>query len=279
MSRSQQNQTFNQGQQENQTYNTNAQNAFNQAQQGVSNYGSQLAKFSSSNPYTQGGEFQTAQNQQLADTANAGANQTAQAIQSAAVRTGSNPAGAIAASEEVAQQNQRTLGDQQAKANQERIGAEAGYNAKALAGYQTQQQMQDQLAQQQASAAQGALGTQEQAANTPSFGDMLGAGLINGFGQIGSAAIGKYCWLAAELWGGWTDPRTELMRLWLGRDFGRRWYGAPLVAAYARFGERLAAAIRVRPKLRRAVDWIFSAGLKRAQAWEQAQLIEFRESL
>ncbi len=179
MSRSQQNQTFNTAQGENQTYNTNAQQAFDKAQQGVTGYGSQLAKFASSNPYVQGGQYQTVQNQELADTANAGANATKQAIEGASVRTGANLGGAVAGAQEVAQQNQRTMGTQEAQANAQRIASEAGYNQTSLGGYQTEQQMQDQLAAQQAGAAQNALGTQEQAANTPSFTDMLGQGLIS----------------------------------------------------------------------------------------------------
>lgn len=189
MSRSQQGQVFQQGQQENQTYNQNAQDAFNKAQGDVGTFQGQLSKFASSNPYTQGGEFQTAQNQNLADVSQGTADATKQAVESAAVRTGANMGGAVAGAEEVAQQNQRTLGNQVANANQARIGSEAGYNEKALQGYQTAQQMQDQLAQQQASAAQGALGTTEQAANTPSFTDMLGQGLIS----AGDSFAGAYC--------------------------------------------------------------------------------------
>lgn len=190
MSRGQQGQLFDTATGQNQTYNQNAQTAFNKAQTGVTDYGTQLGKFAASNPYVQGGQYSTSQNQSLADTANAGANATSQALQSAAVHGGANPAQAIAAGEEVSQQNQRTLGQQDANANTTRIGDEAGYNAQALAGFGTQEGMQDQLATQQAQAAQGTLGTAETAAQTPSFLDELGQGLVSG---IGGASINTFC--------------------------------------------------------------------------------------
>lgn len=193
MSRSQQNQVYDQEQKTNQTYNQNAQNAFQQAQQGVTDYKNQLGKFTASNPYTQGGEFQTSMNKQLGDTANAGAKSAAQAIQSAAVRTGSNPAGAIAASEAIADQNERNLATQEGNADAQRIGNEAGYNQTALSATAIPEQMQDTLAQQQAATAQGAAGTEEQAAQTPSFMDMLGNGLIQAGVGFASGAGGAMC--------------------------------------------------------------------------------------
>lgn len=178
MSRGDQKQVLNTATAENTAYNTNAQTAFNKAQGDVGTFQSQLAKFAGANPYVEGGQYATSQNQTLADTANAGANATAQAIQSAAVHGGANPAQAIAASEEVAQQNQRNLGVADANANQTRIGSEVGYNEKTLGGYQTAQQMQDQLAQQQGTLANSALDTAENAAKQPSFMDELGQGIL-----------------------------------------------------------------------------------------------------
>ena len=182
MSRAQQGQIFDTATAQNATENANAQTAFTKSQADVGTYQDALAKFASADPYVQGGQYATSQNQTLADTANAGANATAEALQTAAVHGGANPAQAIAASEEIAQQNQRSLGTADANANQTRIGAEAGYNEKALGGYQTAQQMQDQLANQQGQLANSVLGTAETAAQTPSFMDELGQGLIGGAG-------------------------------------------------------------------------------------------------
>src|SRR5208283_2378589 len=167
MSRGQINQTFGTASNQNQDYTTNATTAFGKAQgdvnlgQGdVNTFQSQLAKFKAANPYVQGGEYAISQNQSLADTANAGAIATRQALESAAVHGGANPAPAIAGAEEVAQQNQRTLGSEEAKANQERITGEAGYNEKALGGYRTAGEMQNAVTGQQGTLAsqQGQLG-------------------------------------------------------------------------------------------------------------------------
>jgi hypothetical protein len=149
---------------QNQSYNADAKSGFTAAQNDIGTYQSQLAKFSGANPYVQGGEYSTSQNQVLANTANAGANANAQVLQDAAVHGGANPAQAIAASEQVAQQGQRTLGEAEATANQQRIGAEAGYNEKTLSGYQALPQMQGNLANQQGALSQEALATEGKAA-------------------------------------------------------------------------------------------------------------------
>ena len=190
MSRSQQNTTFNTSQSENQGYNANANSSYNAAQADEGNYESELGKYSSENPYGEGGEYQTATNQQLSNTADAQAQAAGQAIQSAAVRTGSNPAGAIAATEAMNEQNTRNLSSAEASATQQRIGDEAGYNQNILNASQQPASFEAELSGQQGQLAQGALGTQEQAAQTPSFMDELGNGLI-GAGVGYAASQGK----------------------------------------------------------------------------------------
>jgi hypothetical protein len=96
--------------------------------------------------------------------------------------------------------------------------------------------------------------------------DELGQGLIGSAGTLGSAAISK-CWIAAELWGGWTDPRTVLVRSWLTEEFGRRWYGRPVLAAYRLWGERTAKAIQTKRRLRSIFQWIFNRALGAAKRW------------
>jgi hypothetical protein len=268
----------------------------------IGNFASQLGKFGAANPYVQGGEMATTQNQSLADTANAGANATAQALQSAAVHGGANPAQAIAASEEVAQQNQRTLGGQEAAANESRIGSEAGYNEKTLAGYQAIPGMQGQvtgslgnvvsqqgqLANEQGELANAAEGIAAKEAETPSFLDTLGSSFAS---SLGKWAGGGGCWIAAELWGGWDDERVKLVRLWLWNDFNRSWYGWLLVKAYGRYGERLAKVIHwpqsgwpgtprwQRRLLRAFFGWLFGRALIAARRWEQWQFDTFRQNL
>src|SRR6185437_1588112 len=91
-----------------------------------------LSKFASSNPYVQGGEFETATNKELADTANSTANAAKAHEQALAQRTGQNPQAAVAAGEAEQQAAQRTLADQEAKATEGRVGKEAGYNQQVL---------------------------------------------------------------------------------------------------------------------------------------------------
>lgn len=189
MSRAQQGQVTQQAQQENSTYNTNANTSFDTTNKDIASYGDAVGAFKAANPYVQGGQAEVAADQQLADTSAGQAKAAGQAIQSAAVRTGQNAGGAIAATENMQEENERNLVGEEGKATADRLAAgstyaEAGLNDQAkVAG------LQDDVAQQQAQAAQGALGTQEQAANTPSFMDELGQGLIGG----GEAAITAFC--------------------------------------------------------------------------------------
>lgn len=270
MSRSQQGTVFNTAQGENQTYNANAQSSYGNAQAAEQGFEKQLGKYASENPYTQGGEFQTAVNRQLTNAADAGAQSAGQALQSAAVRTGQNPAGAIAATEAMQQENTRNLGGQEALATQNRIGNEATYNQGVLGETAQPAGFEAQLSGQQAEAAQGALGAQESAAQTPSFLDMLGQGMIQGGQMAGQAAAygaAAGCWIAAELYGGWGDPRVHAVRGWIFGPFRRRWYGRWLAAAYLRWGERGARAIRRSDWLRRVARLVFDRALE-ASKWE-----------
>ena len=60
---------------------------------------SQLAKFAADNPYVQGGTMQTAENQELSNTADATAAAAAAKNQQQAQRTGQNAAAPVAAGE------------------------------------------------------------------------------------------------------------------------------------------------------------------------------------
>ena len=278
MSRGQENQAFNTASGQNSQFNQNAQQSYAKAQQGVGAYENQLAKFAADNPYVQGGEYQTAENQVLANTSDAAAQSAGQALQGAAVRTGGNPNAAIAATEAMQQANERNLSGQEAQAQQQRIGQEAQYNQSVLNASEVPAQLESGLSGQQANAGNAALGEQVKAGETPSFMEELGAGMIQaganfagGFGQ----GMAKGCWVAAELYGGWLDDRTILFRTWLAREYARRWYGRLLIRLYARWGERLAARIRRRDwvgiRLRSICERVFGAGLSRARAWHAAE--------
>ena len=186
MSRAQQQDVLNQAQGENQTYNTNAQTSFNTANTDIADYNSEVGAFKAANPYGVGGPVRTAQNQEASDTAAGMAQSAGSAIQGAAVRTGQNAGGAIAATENMQEQNTRQLSGQEAGNTVADAGAGASYNAEVLGDVAKGEGMQDTLAQQQAAAAQGALGTQEQAAQTPSFMEEIGPGLFNAAVGVGA---------------------------------------------------------------------------------------------
>lgn len=273
MSRGQEGQVFDTATQQNATAATNAQNSYNQAQTGVQNYENQLSQFAAANPYGQGGQFQTSQNQALANTADAAAQAAGQTLQGAAARTGGNPSAAIAATEAMNQQNTRNLSSEEATQNANRIANQAGYNEKTLQASSLPATLETTLAGQQLGEENNALNTGEKAGETPSFWDTLGSSAAKSFGSgIGSFAAGAaFCWIAAELYGGWDDWRTKLIRKWLAEEFSKRWYGRLVLRAYTHWGERLAIAIRTRPRLRRFFRWLFDKALLSAGIWESKQ--------
>jgi hypothetical protein len=93
------------------------------------------------------------------------------------------------------------------------------------------------------------------------------AAAIPGIGAPSSGGGGMdtgHCWVAAELYGGWFEPRTVLLRSWLNEEFRRTWLGDGVMRFYLRFGERIAAIAR----RSRAVRWmlrpLFELALARA---------------
>jgi hypothetical protein len=94
--------------------------------------------------------------------------------------------------------------------------------------------------------------------------------LTSGIGAGGQAAQGYFqgqgpCWIAAELYGGWNDPRTIIVRQWIFGEFSKSAVGSVVCKAYSRFGERIAAAIHARPILRKPFKVLFDCALRRAQ--------------
>ena len=193
MSRAQQSDVFNTEQANSATNETAAQTADKATQADIGNQQSQLAKFAAANPYVQGGQAQTVANQQLAGTADATAAAAAEKNQQQAQRTGQNSTAGVAAGEAEQQAAQRTLGTQEAGATQSRLAAGAGYGQDVLSAGNQITAAQQNLATQESNTAQGQASTEEQAAQTPSFMDELGQGLITGGAQAGSAAITAFC--------------------------------------------------------------------------------------
>lgn len=272
MSRSQQGQVFQTATDQNTNYNKNATTSYDAAQKDIGAYSGELSKYAAENPYGPGGAYATAQNQQIGNAAAGEAEAAGQALQSSAVRTGQNPGGAIAATEKIAEDLDRQRVGQQGAANQDRIAKQADYNQTVLGATAVPVGMQSTLAGQQGQLGQGALNTTEQAAQTPSFMDELGEGLIKSGENVASAV--KFCWIAAELYGGWSDERVFMIREWLNEYFEFTRVGRYVVALYRRFGERLARLIRRYRWLRWPFQKLFDAALERAARW-RAQKVRF----
>jgi hypothetical protein len=89
-----------------------------------------------------------------------------------------------------------------------------------------------------------------------------------GGGAAGAAAITK-CWIAAEIFGGWHEPRTELVREWLFEDFSKLPVGRVICGLYIKHGERVAGSIRAHRSLRWIFGKVCNAALTQAvRSWE-----------
>jgi len=146
-------------------YYQESQNSYANANNDINDYKDQLAKYASSNPYGQGGQFQTSTNQVLANTSDAGARAAGEALQSQAERTGQNTAGGIAATEKMEQQGTRNLSGEEAQANQQRIEGGAGYNKSVLQATDVPAQFASQMTKNMTDASNSALGSMVKAAD------------------------------------------------------------------------------------------------------------------
>jgi hypothetical protein len=97
------------------------------------------------------------------------------------------------------------------------------------------------------------------------------APLIGAVGAVGGAAATAGisntkppCWIAAEIFGGWHEPRTELVRQWILR-------GAhpSILDLYLEYGERTAAAIKRHRSLRVIFTVVCNLALRQARKWKQ----------
>lgn len=86
-----------------------------------------------------------------------------------------------------------------------------------------------------------------------------------GMSAAGSAASGSIkCWVAAELYNGWFDPRTILLRQWIfdkNRNLGIKTFAW----VYAHTGKQVAKIIHHSKTIRKVVKFIFDKLLLKAQ--------------
>jgi hypothetical protein len=232
MGRAQEGTTFRTGQKENSEYNQEAQKNYQTAeasntasQNDISNYSSAVGGFNASNPYGQGGAVQTAQNQESSDTAAGNAESAGQAMQGAAVRTGQNAGGAIAATENMQNQNQRSLASEEASNTVSRAAGDTSYKEAGLAGVGDVASKQTSLGAQEASTAKGQadvgaedLSTMQKAGTMPTFAEqqMQSANKM----AENLAANGPKCWLttACTHYAGLPDDCQQLTVLRAFRD-------------------------------------------------------------
>lgn len=86
---------------------------------------------------------------------------------------------------------------------------------------------------------------------------------FNASAKYGTGGGGVMCWVAGALYGD-GSPEQQAIRSWLlaQAQVSRTW--AAFVALYRRYGERLAARMRISPLLTRLIRPIFAAILRRA---------------
>jgi hypothetical protein len=94
--------------------------------------------------------------------------------------------------------------------------------------------------------------------------------VMGALGGLAGAAATAYtgkppCWIAAEIFGGWNEPRTELVRTWLVRDVSGTRLGGPIFRAYVRFGERAAGMVRRFRPVRWFFTGVFHLALRQAR--------------
>lgn len=96
------------------------------------------------------------------------------------------------------------------------------------------------------------------------FNPMTLTGTMQSFAGGLGAGVGKGCWIAAETWNGWDDPRVTIVRRFI---FGGGWntrFGRLFAAMYLRTGKSVARLMRRNRIVRVAMGSVFEWVLKKA---------------
>lgn len=253
---------------------SNAAASYGNTENAIGDYTKNLAQFTSGNPYTKGGEYDQTINTGLANASDAGANSLAGSLQSQALRTGQNSAASLATAKSGAQQNTRDLSSSLASADQARIGSEAGYNQTALGASSVPINAQSSLYGTSLSGGNSALNTAADAAKTPGFWDEVGNSFAGDLGRLnvgnqGQVSLGQQqgCWVAAELYGGWHDPRVHALRAWIFGPYSKTFWGNIWAGLYSKYGREAADLVRRYSVVRKIAQHVFDKALVRAQEW------------
>lgn len=235
--------------------------------------GTESANLSPSSMTTNGltGSFASLYGTQAQQQAQAAQQGVSTSLEEAASRgLGKTPAGYTA-------DQARQAYQQQAENNSTNYSTDFGnQNAQQVSLYNNANQMLANSANQNQNSAtannSGAAGTNTSLYGTASqqVASPLGA-VLGATGTLGAAAIGKIpCWIAAELFGGWMEPRTRLVRAWMCSEGPKSRIGRLVLRVYRKFGERVAAKVRTSAALRAFFLPVFEEALGRAMAWQGA---------
>lgn len=187
--RSQSKQVANQGMAQSAQNAQQGATAFGAANNSISDLQKQVKTFQASNPFKIGGEWDTSQRTINADTSNAGTNALQQQMALNAQRTGLNAASYAPSLAEAQRSAARDQAAAEAKAEQQRIGSEAAYNAEGVQMGTLAPDLQARLYGTATGGASGNLNPAASAAKTPGFMDTLIPSLIQGGATVGAAAL------------------------------------------------------------------------------------------
>ena len=266
MTRDQSSQAFNAGMKNQAQDQQNAQISFQNAGNSVSQFNKNLQDYMTGlkSTYGSGGEFMKDQNTIANTTAKAASDKIGGDLALNRMRTGENTAGYAGTLAEATRAGSRDLTDRMATADATRLGT---LNQGGQFGVDASKFPASVYESMYGTSLGGSTGSldaaQRAAAANSSFGDMLLPSLIGAGGELGSAAI-KKCWVAAELYGGWEDPRTIALRRFIFEDW-KTLPGRAFAWLYLHTGERVARLIHYDPLARAAFKLLFDRLLARAQ--------------
>ena len=117
-------------------------------------------------------------------------------------------------------------------------------------------------------AAQPVLGAQKNEsdqANENQAASSSWMGLVGGLAQAGASAAAA-CWIAAEVYDGWGDPRVDSVRDWIFNVWAETSVVGALVAKiYLKFGERIARLVRKNQVLKAGFKRLFDIALRKSK--------------
>lgn len=240
-----------------------AQKTLGDANSGIADYMSNVnSRLAAGNPY-ESEDYLKKQNLETSGAMNSEKGALDEELGSTVARTGTNSAAIAATEADAARQGQRDL-----------TGYNAGRDTANTDKWEQEKEglTRDQLAGADAEGKLYGTATGAQSSNLNAYTTAEDA-QDQMWAQLGEAAMtgagaglgGAYCWVAAELYGGWNDPRAVLVRNWMAVSLTGYAIGRSLLSLYVRFGPRVAEHIRTHQWSRWIMLVIFNRVLAAAQ--------------